>query len=180
MPEPVLVIGALAGYAAVYSAAQGGSAVSTEARAIRKSASAVIETAEQSHALFGAKSGAISKIWELTGECAEPGWDGNEARPVDRLAAKIAVEFIRVWPEIVPLPEFAPEPDGSISFDWIQSRTRLFSLSVGVTNRLAYAWLDGADKGHGVARFDGSRIPQRVLEGILSIVNNGNPSHRAA
>ena len=61
------------------------------------------------------------------------------------------------------MPEFAPEPDGAISLDWIQSRHRLFTLSISASNRLAYAWLDGTDKGHGVARFDGRTIPRRVL-----------------
>jgi hypothetical protein len=105
---------------------------------------------------------------------AEAGWDGNEAAPIDSVAVRTAAEFIRAMPNDLPLPEFAPEPDGSISLDWIQSRNRLFSLSVGSTNRLAYAWLDGSDKGHGVARFDGERIPSRIIEGIIGIMKHGN------
>ena len=46
-----------------------------------------------------------------------------------------SVEFIRALLDDLPLPEFAPEPDGSISPDWIQSRNRLFSISVGSTHR---------------------------------------------
>jgi hypothetical protein len=79
----------------------------------------------------------------------------------------LAAEFIRVLPEDVPLPEFAPEPDGSLSLDWIQSRHRLFTLSVAPNIRLPYAWVDGADSGHGVARFDGETVPPRILDGIL-------------
>jgi hypothetical protein len=93
---------------------------------------------------------------------------------MDWVAVQTAVEFIRAMPDDLPLPEFAPEPDGSLSLDWIQSRNRLFSLSVGSTNRLAYAWLDGSDKGHGVAGFDGERIPLRIIEGIIGIMNHGN------
>ena len=80
----------------------------------------------------------------------------------------------------MPLPEFAPEPDGAISLDWIRSRHRLFSLSIGSTNRLAYSWLDGAHRGHAVAQFDGTKIPVRILQGIESIMNHGNSSLRAA
>ncbi len=116
----------------------------------------------------------ISQIVSLANECAEPGWDGDEAVPLDWIAIHTAVEFIRALPNDVPIPEFAPEPDGSLSLDWIQSRNRLFSLSVGSTNRLAYAWLDGSDKGHGVARFDGERIPPRIIEGILGVMSHGN------
>ena len=71
------------------------------------------------------------------------------------------------------LPEFSPEPDGSISLDWIMSRTRVFSISVSPRDRLAYAWLDGSDRGHGVATFDRSMIPQRILDGIDEVVAHG-------
>ena len=113
-------------------------------------------------------------------ECAESGWDGDEACAINPLAVFNAENFVRALPNFIPLPEFAPEPDGSISLDWLPSRHRLFSISVGTNNRLAYAWLDGADKGHAVARFDGDRIPQRVLDVISSILSHGNASFRTA
>ncbi len=118
-------------------------------------------------------------LWALANECGEPGWDGNDALPLNRLAVFNAVAFIRALPEEVPLPEFAPEPDGSISLDWISSRNRLFSISVGTGDRLPYAWLDGTDKGHAVARFDGKNIPPRILEGIKSILNGGSALDRS-
>jgi hypothetical protein len=160
--------------------ARGGSAISAEAQAAQKAASAVVESAELSQALFGGKAAAISQLGVLANECAEQDWDGNEANAIDQLAVSIAQGFVRAMPDTLPLPEFTPEPDGSVSLDWIQSRNRLFSVSVGPKNRLAYAWLDGADKGHGVAQFDGRTIPSRVLEGIQSIVNHGNAPFRTA
>jgi hypothetical protein len=175
MPEPFSTLGIyLVGYAALHAYARGSSAISPEAQAVRKAASAVVKSAERSQVLFGQKSVAISKIVALANECAEAGRDGDEAAPMDWVAVQTAVEFIRAMPDDLPLPEFAPEPDGSLSLDWIQSRNRLFSLSVGSTNRLAYAWLDGSDKGHGVAGFDGERIPLRIIEGIIGIMNHGN------
>jgi len=159
------------GFGALYSFARAGSAISSEAQSVRRAADSVMNSMERSQALFGSKANAISQIWALAKECAEPGWDGDGGLPVNRLAAFKAIAFIRVMPSGVPLPEVAPEPDGSISLDWIQSRNRLFSLSVGTGDRLAYAWLDGVDKGHAVARFDEERIPRRVLEGITAIVN---------
>ncbi len=119
---------------------------------------------------FGAKANAISRIWALANECSQPDWDGYGASPLDERAALAAVDFIRALPEGVPLPDLAPEPDGSISLDWIQSRNRLFSLSVAPGNRLVYAWLDGADRGHAVARFDGVCVPPRILSGIERIM----------
>ena len=164
-----------AGYAFTPSVfARAGSAVSSEAKAVRQAVGRLVNATERSDALFGAKANAISQVWALTNECFVPGWDGENARPVDPRAAISAEDFIRALPDRVSLPEFAPEPDGSISLDWIQSRSRLFSVSIGGGNRLAYAWLDGADRGHAVAGFDGVHVPARILDGIKEIMTRGN------
>jgi hypothetical protein len=176
MPEAFSIAGLLIGYAALNAFGRAGSAVSPEAQAISKAATEVIDSFERSQVLFGEKSAAISQLKGLANECADSGWDGEDARAIDELAVSTAERFLRALPQGVALPEFAPEPDGSISLDWIQSRKRLFSLSVGNSNRLAFTWLDGTDKGHGVARFDGENIPLRILEGINAIMNHQNAS----
>jgi hypothetical protein len=155
-------------------------AFSREARHVRKAAREVAEASERSLALFGAKAEALSQLAVLATECAEPGWDGNDAAAIDPNAVLLAQRFVRAIPHDQPVPEFGPEPDGSISLDWIRSRNRLFSLSIGRSGRLAYAWLDGADKGHGVARFDGRNFPTRVLQGIKGIVGQQHAGLRVA
>lgn len=182
MPEPVSTLGVccVAGYTALNVYARGRSAISSEARDAQKAATAVVESVERSQALFGKKAAALSQLSALANECAQPGWDGDEADPMDPIAVLRVQFFIRALPNDVPLPEFAPEPDGNISLDWIQSRNRFFTLSVGPGSRLAYAWLDGTDKGHGVAQFDGQTIPSRILGGIQALLTNGNASLRAA
>ncbi len=156
------------------------SAISPEAQVVRKEAGVVLDTIEHSQALFGGKSTAIFRLREVADECAEEGWDGNGAHPIDHLAIRIAERIVRALPDGIALPEFAPEPDGSVSLDWIQSPNCLFSISVGGTNRLGFAWLDGTDKGHGVAHFDGEKIPPYVLHGINAIMGYENASFRAA
>jgi hypothetical protein len=47
----------------------------------------------------------------------------------------------------------------------------MFTLSIGTSNRLAFAWIDGSEKGHAVASFDGEKIPQKIIEGITAIMN---------
>jgi len=140
-----------------------------EAFALRGSAVAVVEAAEKSIALFGRKAAVISRIAEVSDQCGKPGWDGDDAEAVSEISVAQALDFIRALPDGLPLPEVAPEPDGAISLDWIESRHRLFSLSVGASPRLSYAWLDGSDRGHGVARFDGESVPTRVIEGIVGV-----------
>ena len=179
MHRIVPVVG-LSVHLALQALAGGGSAISPEANAVHRAATKVVESAERSQALFGEKAAALSRLAELATECAEPGWDGEDAAAIDPTAVLWTKRFVRALPPGMPLPEFGPEPDGAISLDWIRSRNRLFSLSIGRSNRLAYAWLDGADKGHGVARFDGQNVPPRVLDGIERIVGPGHAGLRAA
>jgi hypothetical protein len=179
MPEPVSVVGLCVGYAALHVIARSTSAISPEAQQVRQAANALVASAEHSHVLFGDKVAAISNLRRLASECSEEGWDGSGSAGISPCAVQTTETFLRVLPDGYPLPECASEPDGSISLDWIQSRTRFFSLSIGASNRFAYAWIDGTDKGHGVASFDGTRIPQRILEGINAITSNANAAVRS-
>jgi hypothetical protein len=79
-------------------------------------------------------------------------------------------------PDFLPPPEVAGEPDGSISLDWIVSRDRLCSLSAGAGDRLAYAWVHGSTRGHGVERFDGTTIRPRILQAIRDVQKDDDES----
>jgi hypothetical protein len=118
---------------------------------------------ERSIALFGRKSVVIEQIYRLAADSAQEGGIGPEALAIPAAVVQCAIAFVRVLPDGLALPELSPEPNGSLSFDWIAARTRIVSVSVGATNRLAYAWIDGTDRGHGVARFDGITMPVLVL-----------------
>lgn len=156
------------------------SGFSPEAQIVGNVAATIIDYFEQSQALFGKKAGAISLLRALAKECSRENWDGYGATAIDPQAILIAEDFIRALPRRIPLPEFAPEPDGSVSLDWIRSQNHLFSISVNNTGRLAFAWIDGSDKGHGVANFDGGRIPDRILLGIDDIVSYATTPFRVA
>lgn len=156
------------------------SAVSSDAQAIHSAAEKVKKHLENSQALFGHKSEALAELDAVVAESAEEGWGASGALAIDPAAVDRTRAFIRALPDDLPLPEFAPEPDGSVSLDWIVSRTRLLSLSIGASNRLAYAWLDGTDKGHAVAFFDGRNVPSRILTAIREIIGDGTTSLRAA
>ena len=168
------------GYAALNTYARSGSAVSDTADVSRRAASAIMAIAENSKSLFGEKSALIEQLRALEHDCAEGGWDGNGALAIDSEALRKARDLVLALPDGFPVPECSPEPDGSISLDWICSRHRLFSLSVGSSDRLAYAWLDGTDQGHGVARLYGLSLPTRVLSEIQAIVNYGTITLRVA
>jgi hypothetical protein len=151
-----------------------------EAKSVGHAASSLMRAAESSVALFGERGAAISSLRELANECAGDDWDGSGAVALDPCAVENAERFLRALPEGVPMPECSPEPDGSVSLDWSESRARLFSVSVSGSNRLAFAWLDGCDKGHGVSRFDGVLVPERVLIGLRLILPETHAPVRAA
>ncbi len=178
MPAIVSAIG-MTSYGSLGAYVRHSSAVSEVATRSREAAGSVVFHFEKSEACFGPLRRAQSELRTLAAECFCSGWDGEDAVGLHPSAVATAEEILRCLPGWVPFPEFAPEPDGSISLDWIQSRNRLFSLSVGKTHRLAYSWLNGSDKGYGVASFDGREVPSMVLEGIRSVLLNGSSAVRA-
>lgn len=159
MYQPFPTIGIVAGITALQGLACQGYAVSPEAQYVRDNVVSVLNVFEKSQVLFGAKAEAISHLYAL----------GAEEQNPNLISVAVAEKFIRALPDAFRLPEFSFDPDGSISLDWIESRTRVFSISVSENSRLAYAWLNGNDKGHAVADFDGQIISELVLEGIKSI-----------
>ena len=128
---------------------------------------------ENSDALFGRRAVVIAELWGLLESHAEGAWDGHQALPVDRQAIALAEEFVRSLPHGCVMPEVAVDPDGCVSLDWISSRQRMLSISfTGKSDRLAYAWVDGTDRGHAVERFDGGRVPRRLMNAILAMANS--------
>lgn len=157
-----------------------GSSCSEEARALREAFVSAISSTGRSQWWFGPKSAAIARLDDLARECGSGEPDEDGAGTVSPESVRLAERVVRALPDGTPMPEFAAEPDGSVSLDWIASRTRMFSISVGTGDRLPYAWLDGSDHGHGVAAFTGEILPPRLIDGIAAIMRNGRSSVRAA
>lgn len=170
MLEPVSAIGLQLGIAAIYAMARPGNAVSAEAKQLQAGAEAIVDHVEHSDALFGSKAAVISGLWSLAQSHADIGWDGDGALPVDREAIALAVAFVRALPDDCERPEVAVDPDGAVSLDWMPSRHRMLSISfAGNSDRLAYAWIDGTDRGSAVAKFDRSIVPVRLLQAIQTV-----------
>src|SRR6202044_2591287 len=155
-PSNVITFGRLTG-GEVRLFSESNTAFSREADTVREACSKLISNAESSHSLFGVKASMISEILALVDECEEDNWDGEGAKAIDDCVAGQAVSLIRALPNGTPMPEVASETDGRISLDWILTRHSFFSVSVGRSDRLPYAWVDGGESGHGVSRFDGSK-----------------------
>lgn len=174
-----MTVGLCLGSGNFHPAGRVSSAVSPESQVVAVSAEQVEQRMQRSHALFGKKSAAIAALTTMAAECVQADWDGNGAQAVSPEAVRLAQVFVLALPDGVPMPEFAPEPDGSISLDWIRSRHRMFSVSVGSQPRLAVAWLDGSNRGHASESFDGAKIPELILHKIQATMGT-DASFRAA
>lgn len=175
MPKTLFTPAAIvAGSVVAQIALRPSSAVSIEAISLQEGVRHVEEHYERSVALFGVKSRLLNSLRELAEECMEEDWDGYGARPLTSVVSARAEAFVRAMPDWVPAPELSVDPDGEVSFDWIPTVAKTFTLSVNGSNRLAYAWIDGADRGHAVVFFGGDAIPSRVLAEIERITAHGS------
>ena len=146
------------------------SAVSTAGKEVACQASAIYRLGTESMAVFGRISEAMEELADVVEEASVAGWDGLNAPPVPLAAHDRAKAFLRALPDHIALPSFAVEPDdGSLSLEWAEGYRKVFSISIGRSPRLAFAGLDGSDKWHGVASFDGIVIPQQILRSIQQI-----------
>lgn len=168
------------GGAAFWLASHPDNAVSAEAQLIDAALTRIEEVAQSSQFLFGAKAAALAALQATALDAACDDWDGAGAVGIKPLAVHRATRFVRALPVWLPLPVFAADPDGSLALDWIESPHRMLSLSIDDSDRLAYAWLDGTDKGRGVLRFDGHAVPSRLLDDIRRIVVDGAVTVRVA
>jgi hypothetical protein len=175
MLEPVSIGALYLGYAVLAGYARPTSAISREADEVCKAASAVMSDRETSESLFGPKAAALSRLRSAIAAVSRD----EEQEAVDAQAYFNAEQLMLALPDDLPAPEFGIDPDGDISLDWMPSRTRMFSISVSASERLAYAWLDGSDRGHGVARFRAPVVPTSVLSFLKSIVTDDGAGLRA-
>lgn len=92
--------------------------------------------------------------------------DTAEGRPVDAETAAVAIQFAYLLPWSLPTPEVAPDADGEISFDWLGSSGKMFSVTVDKTGRIAYAGRFGSrSKVHGIEQLS-TTCPQEIVRGI--------------
>lgn len=164
------------GYAALAAYARPTSAVSPEAGQVCEASSEVMRSREESESLFGQKMLALSRLQSAVAEV----FVDEEQEAVKSQVLRNAEQFLIALPDDLPSPEFSVEPDGAVSLDWIDSRTRMFSVSVTESERLAYAWLNGSDRGHGVARFRSPEPPRALVSLMQSFVSDYATVLRAA
>lgn len=175
MFEPISMSAALSLGSALAGYARSTSAVSHEASVVCTAASLVLQSRASSQSLFRAKSAALSDLAATVDDV----FVDSEQMPVAEATYEIAEQLLLALPDDLPVPEIGVDPDGAVSLTWFATRHRIFSVSVDEIERIAFAWLDGSDKGHGVERFRPPVLPNRFLVMLRSIVSDG-PALRVA
>jgi hypothetical protein len=175
MPEPISLMAitavGLSGIAALRDTSNRRSGFSDHANYLAREAKTLVEKNDRSQSLVGLRGAILSELIDLKDEHSHRGWDGGEAPPVLRVVLDRARELIMSLPTSIPNPELAVDPDdGAVSLEWYAGPSRIFSVSVGRSSRMACAGIDGTDSWHGVARFDGAKVPEFVLQSIQRII----------
>jgi hypothetical protein len=159
----------LRGPPALVEYAQPSSAVSEEANRLSDAAKSVMRECQDSQSLFGAKANSLSELSSVISGLHVD----EDQEPVSPEAFRKARQFILALPDDLPNPTFGIDPDGEISMTWHVARTRIFSVSISESERIAYAWMDGSNSGHGVDRFRTPVLPAMLASALRTIVANG-------
>lgn len=105
---------------------------------------------------------------ELVSACQEASardWDGYSSMPVLPGAYERALAFVESLPSSVGPPEVSVHPDGEIAFEWQLGRDRVLTVTVGSTNLLRYALLDGVNTQYGREAFVRG-LPSAILASL--------------
>jgi hypothetical protein len=91
----------------------------------------------------------FNELCELAEECAEEGWDGENAKPVTKAVFDEGFRFLKSLPLGTAVPSVSAEPDGHITFEWYHSTSRILSVSIDSDGFLHYAAIIGPKKAYG-------------------------------
>lgn len=152
------------------------SAVSQDASLLIKVTQDVMRGSQRVQSLFGAKDALFSELLSTVSDL----YIDEDQEPVSPRAIANAEKFIYVLPDDLPNPAFGVDPDGEISITWHVSRTRIFSVSISDSERIAYAWLDGSNSGHGVDRFSAPVLPEMLVSALRTICHYDSTALRFA
>ncbi|MFA6058611.1 MAG: hypothetical protein WC756_10470 [Taibaiella sp.] len=96
----------------------------------------------------GWRNSLLNQIEEISDECQNKDWDGDDALPVKQYAKFVARKFVLCLPENITPPEVTITPEGYFAFDWMKKKNHILSVEV-LENILIYACILGDKKEYG-------------------------------
>ena len=114
-------------------------------------------------------SGPSAQLIQLYEDCRLADWDQEGADPITLATLGSAQKLLYALPAHVSLPEFLPEPNGRIAFEWHKGKGNVYVLSAGASNQLEFAGLFGpVAEVHGKCSFTDA-LPDMVLDHLKEL-----------
>jgi hypothetical protein len=113
---------------------------------------------------------AFSELDNTFDECKSANWDAEGAAPITEATYEEAQDFLALLPVTIRTPEIAPEPNGSMGFEW-NKNNRVFVVSVKGRRTLSYAGsgvFAPGEKPYGSVDFSDS-IPSTIIAKIQKV-----------
>lgn len=141
-----------------------------EARRVEKIFGEMQRHSLASMSLGRAKQDGLDNLYATFAESCQDGWDGYDASAASYESYQRAKRFIEALPTSFPIPEVALDPDGEVSLEWYGQPGRVFSVSIGANDELAYAGrFSPTRKTHGTELFT-DQIPKVILDNIRRLL----------
>lgn len=105
------------------------------------------------------------KLMDVYSKCHLEGWDGYDAKAIDRFSIYAASRFLDLLPDNIEVPDIIPESTGEVGFLWSKGKNITFAVSVN-PNTITFAGLFGMNKNHGEFNFQ-NELPCPI-EKVLS------------
>lgn len=103
---------------------------------------------------------------EVAMAAKDDNWDGYGAEPVNEFSIFLAKSFLYKLPSSYPKPDISVDPDGEISFEWLNGPDKIFSISFSKKNEVSFAGIFSTGEIHGTEEFSEYEIPQKIFENI--------------
>lgn len=100
------------------------------------------------------------------------GWDGYEAKPLNRDSFNNLFQLICYMPSFIPIPELVPEPTGELAAVWESTKGELI-LSMDEDKRIAFSQLDTRTMGQVLGSFKAEdyNFPEQI-SAVLKVMLN--------
>jgi len=105
------------------------------------------------------------QLLEIQSRCNQSGWDGYQAAPICLKTLLAAIEFLKLLPNYIEMPDIVPEPTGEIGFLWEKGEDITLLVSVS-PETIVVVELLGSSKSHGERTFP-NRLPTNIEKTLL-------------
>ena len=141
--------------------------VGREAERLKSLLGELFDDLFRANVTFGENYASVNDdLNEILDFASEDNWDGYGAKEVDVLSFLFAQTFLENLPTSYPKPEVSIDPDGEISFEWLNKYDKIFSISFNQKYEISFAGIYSTGEDHGTEEFNGYEIPKKILENI--------------